>query len=178
MNLSGPPPKRRLDLETRVYPIPRQGLVGVAVSIADNYLSSAFEAAQISESHFSTTAPTQVYSGNTHKHSLSCSVVSKQGGCGRAWGQSIISEGQGGLALKACPERNEENHCRSLNMQHIWYSLHCYWWHELTACTGPIYFSTSLLWGKVPGVERQGKKKKRTQPAQANPQGFYSSNLG
>lgn len=50
----------------------------------------------------------QVYSGNTHKHSLSCSVVSKQGGCGRAWGQSIICEGQGGLALKACPERNEE----------------------------------------------------------------------
>ena len=67
--------------------------VGVAVSPAGTCPSSAFEAAQISESHSSATAHTQVYPGNTHTHSLSCSVASKQGVCGRAWGQSIVCEG-------------------------------------------------------------------------------------
>ena len=86
-------PREGLTLRLETIQSRGRALVGVAVSLAGTYPSCAFEAAQISESHFSTTAHTQVYPGNTHTHSLSCSVASKQGMCGRGWGQSIVCEG-------------------------------------------------------------------------------------
>ena len=179
MNLSGPPPKRRLDLETRECLILRHGLVGVAVSTVGTYSSSAFEAAQISESHFSTTAHTQVYSGNTHKHSLSCSVVSKQGGLWQSLGTVNHLWGTGwtcnqGLSWEEGGKPLQKPEHETYLIQ---FALPLMTWAE--SLHGPHLLQHFPALGQSSWCGEAGEKKKKNtvSSGQPNPQGFYSSNL-
>lgn len=165
-----------LTLRLRDYPIPRQGLVGVAVSIAGTYLTT-FEAAQISEAT-SHTALTPRYTLGIHT-SMACPA---------AWCQSRVGVAEPGDSRSSVRDR-VDLHSR-LVLRGIETTAEA-WTCNIsdTVCTAiddmsweparaPFTSALPCFLGQSSWCGRQEKKKKRTQLAPGQPSGLLLQQLG